>query len=95
MSNQNDHFVWIDDLIKRWPFFIFIIGLLAWATNMQLAVASNAKELNDIAKNWPMVVSKLDNLDQKFDAVITALGYEVKYVAYKKAVVTTAAGSGA
>lgn len=81
--SEDNHFSWIDDLIKRWPFFVFILGVLGWATNLQLQVGNNAKDLKEISTNWPAVIAKIDNLDKKFDALIRTMGYEVRYVALK------------
>lgn len=83
-SEKSDHFAWLDDLIKRWPILILFISGIGWITRMQFVQAAQAEELQKITQKFPEVVNKLDMVNEKLDAMLEVLGYEVKLKAVKK-----------
>lgn len=81
---KSDHFAWLDDLVKRWPIILLFFSGVGWITRMQFVQTAQAEELHKISKDFPAVAQKLDDLDVKFDAMLEALGYEVKLKAVKR-----------
>lgn len=51
---------------------------------MQFVQAAQAEELQKITQKFPEVVNKLDMVNEKLDAMLEVLGYEVKLKAVKK-----------
>ena len=83
-TEKSDHFAWLDDLLKRWPIILILVASVGWVTRMQFTQSAQAEELQKISKDFPVMVKKLDDLNVKFDAVLDALGYEVKVRAIKR-----------
>lgn len=79
MSSQ-DHFAWLDDLVKRWPIIVLIFGIVGWMTRIQWQQDAMA---NDI-KGVPQLTESVNEINGKLDALLEGLGYEVRLKAVKK-----------
>lgn len=77
---MNDNFAWVDDLARRWPVIMVVFGLVAWMTAMQWKQEAMAADI----RNVPDLTAKVDDINNKLDALLQGLGYEVRLSAIKK-----------
>lgn len=87
--HDNNNWAWLDDLTKKWPVILGILGLVLWLTALQFkheAMASSIQEVPNVKVQLDRVEKKVDTLRESFTALSEALGYEVKLKAVKRGV---------
>lgn len=87
MTQHNDSWEWLDDIIKRWPVITGILGLILWLTALQFkqeALAQSVHDVPGIKTSIQTLEKKIDNLNESFKALTESLGYEIKLKAVKK-----------